>query len=147
MSASALLDELLNAGIRVRREGEDLLVDVLPEASLDSYREHIQKSKPALLAELRAHEEPVTSGPYPTPQPVRVSTAPVATSQSHPCEGGGLDAATAFIPQLEEGWRWLTTHPSHPEHESFFARWVERLRQYERSYTAVCAEGNSCRLS
>ena len=42
--------------------------------------------------------------------------------------------AAAMAPQLEVGWTWLASHPNHPEHEPFLARWLARLHEYERTY-------------
>jgi hypothetical protein len=42
-----------------------------------------------------------------------------------------LDADVAL---LERGWAWLSAHRDDPRHETFEARWIERLRRYERSY-------------
>lgn len=56
MNASTLLDELLEAGIRLRLDGDDPMADVLPEASLDFYRERIQECKDALIAALGVRE-------------------------------------------------------------------------------------------
>ena len=61
MNATTLLDALLGAGIRLGRDGEDLLADVLPGADLDVHTEHIQASKPALLAELHQRDEIVAA--------------------------------------------------------------------------------------
>jgi hypothetical protein len=57
VSAFALLDELAEAGIRLSREGDDLIGDVLPGADLDPYRERIQADKPALLTLLALQYE------------------------------------------------------------------------------------------
>jgi hypothetical protein len=61
VSASTLLDELAAAGIRLSREGDDLIADVRPGAELDLYRDHITNHKPALLAELHRREEVVSA--------------------------------------------------------------------------------------
>jgi hypothetical protein len=61
VSTATLLDGLTAAGIRLRRDGDDLVADVLPGANLGSYREHIQADKFALLAELRLREEIVAA--------------------------------------------------------------------------------------
>jgi hypothetical protein len=57
MSVSNLVDEYAAAGVRLRREGDDLIADVLPGASLDQYREHIREHKPALLTLLALQDE------------------------------------------------------------------------------------------
>jgi hypothetical protein len=56
MNASALIDELTEAGVRLSLDGGDLVADVLPGVDPTLYRERIQSSKPALLALLRARE-------------------------------------------------------------------------------------------
>jgi hypothetical protein len=56
MSAPALLAELDAAGIHLRRDGEDLLVEVPAGASLDPFRERIRLHKPAVLAALLKEE-------------------------------------------------------------------------------------------
>ena len=35
---------------------------------------------------------------------------------------------------LEKGWRWLRDNPSDPRHDAAEARWIARLRAYERAY-------------
>lgn len=52
VSARALLAELAGAGVRLSRDGDDLIAEIRPGASLDPYRERIMAHKPALLAEL-----------------------------------------------------------------------------------------------
>ena len=52
MSVGAFIDELADVGIRLGRDGDDLIVDVLPGATLDPYRERIRDHKPALLKEV-----------------------------------------------------------------------------------------------
>jgi hypothetical protein len=52
MNASALLDELLAAGIRVGRDGDDLIADVLPAADFAPYTDRVRREKPNLLKEL-----------------------------------------------------------------------------------------------
>ena len=52
MNAPTLLDELIAAGIRLGRDGNDLIADVLPTADLSPYTAHIRAHKPALLREL-----------------------------------------------------------------------------------------------
>jgi hypothetical protein len=61
MNALALLDELLEAGIRLCLDGDELMADVLPDANLDSYRERIQERKEALVATLRLRDEIVAA--------------------------------------------------------------------------------------
>jgi hypothetical protein len=56
MSAAALLDALLGVGIRLGREGDALIADVLPGVDLAPYRDSITTHAPALLAELRLRE-------------------------------------------------------------------------------------------
>ena len=41
---------------------------------------------------------------------------------------------------LDRGWTWLEAHPDHPKHDDFEERWIERLRQYERTDRQVCGE-------
>jgi hypothetical protein len=57
MNASALLDELLGAGIRLRRDGADLIADVLPTADLCSHMEQITAHKSALVSALHLREQ------------------------------------------------------------------------------------------
>jgi hypothetical protein len=57
MSAATLHDELMGIGIRLSRDGDDLIADVLPSADLDAYRDQIISHKPALLAMLALQEE------------------------------------------------------------------------------------------
>jgi hypothetical protein len=52
MSAGTLLHELAEAGVRLSREGDDLIAEILPGASLDPFRDRIREHKPALLKEL-----------------------------------------------------------------------------------------------
>jgi hypothetical protein len=42
---------------------------------------------------------------------------------------------------LERGWTWLEEHPNDPRHEAFEARWIERLRRYERSSAEAVSAG------
>ena len=69
--------------------------------------------------------------------PETVSTVSAAFGQNReiplpesPVFKGENPAAAALVPQLEAGWHWLASHPDHPEHEPFFARWLARLREY-----------------
>jgi hypothetical protein len=57
MNASALLEELLDAGIRLGHDGEDLIADVLPSVDFTPYTDHVRSAKPALLDELRLREQ------------------------------------------------------------------------------------------
>jgi hypothetical protein len=57
VSAPALLDELAGAGIRLSREGDDLIGDVLPGATLAPYRDRIREHKPALLTLLALQDD------------------------------------------------------------------------------------------
>jgi hypothetical protein len=50
------MTELAAAGIRVHRDGADLLAEVAPGASLDSYRERIAASKKNILRDLLKSE-------------------------------------------------------------------------------------------
>jgi hypothetical protein len=61
VSASAMVDELRAAGIRLSRDGGDLVADVLPGAKLDPYRDRIAQCRPALLAELDLREQIVAA--------------------------------------------------------------------------------------
>ena len=54
MRVVALLDALEHAGIRLSRDGDDLIAEIQPGACLDPYREHIGATKPTLLALLQA---------------------------------------------------------------------------------------------
>ncbi len=56
MTAGAVIDELLDTGIRLSRDGDGLVADVLPGASLDPYREEIRERKPDLVKELLQRE-------------------------------------------------------------------------------------------
>lgn len=55
MSAHGLLAELQAAGVRLARDGDDLVAEIHPGASLAPYRERILAQKPALLAALGAN--------------------------------------------------------------------------------------------
>jgi hypothetical protein len=57
VSAATLLDQLTAAGIRLGRDEDDLIVDVLPDTDLDPYRERIQAAKPALLTLLTLQDD------------------------------------------------------------------------------------------
>jgi hypothetical protein len=61
MNASIFIDQLQDIGIRLKRDGDDLIADVLPGAPLDPFRDRIRVCKPALLAELRLREQIVTA--------------------------------------------------------------------------------------
>ena len=61
MSVGALLDELERAGIRLSRDGDDLIAEIQPGACLDPYREHIVANKPTLLAMLDLQEQIVAA--------------------------------------------------------------------------------------
>jgi hypothetical protein len=52
MSASGLLVELERAGIRLARDGEDLIAEIRPGTSFEPFRERIRQQKPALLVAL-----------------------------------------------------------------------------------------------
>jgi hypothetical protein len=52
MIAPALLAELAAAGVRLSRDGDDLIAEIRPGAAVDPYREQIAAHKPALLVEL-----------------------------------------------------------------------------------------------
>jgi hypothetical protein len=56
MSASALIDELTAAGVRLSLDGGDLVADVLPGVELEPYRDRIAQCRPALLTLLRERE-------------------------------------------------------------------------------------------
>ena len=56
MNASALLDDLMDAGILLTRDGNDLIADVFPTADLNPHMEHIKAHKPALLSALKLRE-------------------------------------------------------------------------------------------
>ena len=61
MRAAALLDELLETGIRLGRDGDDLIVDVLRSADFAPYMDRVKREKPALLNELRLREQIVAA--------------------------------------------------------------------------------------
>jgi hypothetical protein len=56
MSAAALLEELLDAGIRLGRDGDDLIADVLPTADFSLHTQRIKAHKSALLSALDLRE-------------------------------------------------------------------------------------------
>jgi hypothetical protein len=56
MNAAALLAELDAAGIRLGRDGTELVADVLPGVDVDAYQERIAAHKPALTEELLQRE-------------------------------------------------------------------------------------------
>ena len=57
MTARAFLAELRAAGIRLGRDGADLIAEVRPGADLAPFRDHILAHKPALVAALRGPVE------------------------------------------------------------------------------------------
>ena len=61
MNASALLDDLMDAGIRLKRDGGDLIADVLPTADLSAHTQQIKASKPALVSALQLREQIVAA--------------------------------------------------------------------------------------
>ena len=61
MSATALLDEIVAAGIRLRRDGDDLIAEFPVGVDLDHYRVRIIADKTALLAVLRLQAEIVVA--------------------------------------------------------------------------------------
>ena len=61
LNAGAFIDQLTNAGIRLVCDDNDLIADVLPDATLDPFCIRIQEHKPALLTELRLREEIVAA--------------------------------------------------------------------------------------
>jgi len=128
VNASALLDELRGAGIRLHRDGDDLIAHVLPGVSLDPFRERIQQCRPALLREV-SHREHVAAL---TAEPTLVNRQPPDPDE----------AIAALVAHLESGWAWLVSHPDHPEHEPFLARWLAKLREYERAFTAQHQRGD-----
>jgi hypothetical protein len=61
MSASALLVELEAVGIRLHRDGDDLLASIRPGANFDPFRQRVREHKPALLASLALQEQIVAA--------------------------------------------------------------------------------------
>ena len=61
MSASALLVELENAGIRLDHDGDALFANVLPGWDITQYRDRIAASKPLLLAVLHLQDQIVAA--------------------------------------------------------------------------------------
>jgi hypothetical protein len=61
LSVVALLDALERAGIRLSRDGDDLIAEIQPGACLDPYREHIGATKPTLLALLELQAQIVAA--------------------------------------------------------------------------------------
>jgi len=61
MSASALIDELIEAGVRLSLDGGELVADVLPGVDVDPYRGRIAQGRPALLAELDLRQQIVAA--------------------------------------------------------------------------------------
>jgi hypothetical protein len=57
VSANDLLTELAAGGIRLGRDGDALVADVLPGADLDPFRERIRQHRPALLTLLALQDE------------------------------------------------------------------------------------------
>ena len=51
----------MGAGIRLGRDGDDLIADMHPGANLDRYRESIREHKPALLALFALQDEIVSA--------------------------------------------------------------------------------------
>ena len=56
MTASALIDDLAEAGIRLSLDGGGLVADVLPGVELEPYRDRIAQCRPALLTLLQERE-------------------------------------------------------------------------------------------
>ena len=56
MNASTFLDDLMDAGIRLKRDGDALVADVLPAANLSLHIPRIKADKGALLTALRLRE-------------------------------------------------------------------------------------------
>jgi hypothetical protein len=61
VSAATLLDALIRAGIRLGRDGDDLIADVLPGADLDRYRLSIREHRPELVTLLVLQDEIVAA--------------------------------------------------------------------------------------
>jgi hypothetical protein len=56
VSAATLVDGLMAAGIRLSRDGDDFIADVLPGVALEPYRDRIAQCRPALLRLLQKRE-------------------------------------------------------------------------------------------
>jgi hypothetical protein len=61
MNAHALLDDLMDVGIRLKRDGDDLIADVLPTADLSAHSQRIKASKLALACALHLREQIVAA--------------------------------------------------------------------------------------
>jgi hypothetical protein len=81
MSAAILLTELEAVGVPLSLADEDLRYETRPGVSIAPYRDSIRASKPALLAVLRAREDPAAMGLTPNLRWVHVDTGPVAASR------------------------------------------------------------------
>lgn len=56
MNAAVMLSDLEKAGVRVRRDGDDLIAETPHGASLDPCRDRLREAKSLLLEELRLRE-------------------------------------------------------------------------------------------
>ena len=61
MSAGGFIEQLQDSGIRLTRDGGDLIADVVPGADLGIHVERVKANKPKLVAELRLREEIVAA--------------------------------------------------------------------------------------
>jgi hypothetical protein len=60
MTATALLDDLESAGVRLTLAGDDLRYQTRPGVSIAPYRDLVAESKLALVAELRLRRQIIT---------------------------------------------------------------------------------------
>jgi hypothetical protein len=56
LNRSVLVDDFMAAGIRLTRDGDDLIAEVPADVDLSPHAERIRASKPALLRELLQRE-------------------------------------------------------------------------------------------
>jgi len=65
VNAGALLDQLIDAGISLARDGDDLVVAIADGVNFETFREQIRSTKPAIVAELQLRERIVAAATVP----------------------------------------------------------------------------------
>ena len=132
MTASLLAD-LDAVGVCLSLAGDDLRYRTRPGVSIAPYVVRIAAHKSALLREIlqRRIVEAVDVAPEHFDAEQYDQLQQQRSALPDPEED-----ITELGEQLEAGWRWLASHPNHPEHERFFARWLVKLDEYERAHAA-----------
>jgi len=138
VNAATLLADLQATGITLTRTGDRLHYRTRPGVSIAPYREHIAANKPALFRELVQRE--IVAAATAEPAHFDQKSLDELHQQLRPLPDPEAQVA-ALVEQLEAGWEWLAANPDHPEAEAFLARWMARLRQYERAYAASRPRG------